>query len=124
MIKSEIIEIIKSLKYLDPDTPINEPLQEELFEPEPEYFFITIDNNSKEATGITPKQTMAGYLFSKKRWECKKLSKQDSVETEFGDITKKNSKICATFLFSKATLDTLEINDIIDGKYDERIIPE
>jgi hypothetical protein len=121
-LKLEIIEIIKSLKYLDPDAPINKPLQEDLLVPE--YFFITIDNNAKNANKSTPKQTMAGYLFSKKRWDCKKLSKADSVETVFGEITKKSNKICATFLFSKATLDTLKINDIIDGKYDERIIPK
>lgn len=121
-LKSEMIEIIKSLKYLDPNTPINEPSQEDLLVPE--YFFITIDNNAKSKSGFTPKQTMAGYLFSEKRWGCKRLSKKDSVEAVFGDITKKSNKICATFLFSKATLDTLEINDIIDGEYDERIIPE
>ena len=61
--------------------------------------------------------------FSQKRWGCKRLTRADSVEKVFGDITKKNNKICATFLFSKATLDNLNINDIIDGKYDERINP-
>jgi len=118
-LKLEIIEIIKSLKYLDPNAPINAPPQEDLLEPE--HFFITIDNNAIDEN--TPKQTMAGYLFSEKRWGCKKLSK-NPVESKYGDITLKSNKICATFLFSNATLETLDINDIIDGEYDERILPE
>jgi hypothetical protein len=120
-LKLEIIEIIKSLKYLDPNAPINVPLQEGLLEPE--YFFITIDNNAKDINECTPKETMAGYLFSEKRWGCKRLSTKPA-ESQFGDITNKNNKICATFLFSNATLETLDIKDIIDGKYDETIFPE
>nr|WP_320120392.1 hypothetical protein [uncultured Marinifilum sp.] len=66
---------------------------------------------------------MAGYLFENKKWKCKKLSSKPFIEANFGDITKKNNKFQATFLFSKATLDNMEIKDIIDGDYDERIIP-
>jgi hypothetical protein len=66
---------------------------------------------------------MAGYLFNEKRWGCKRLSTKKSIESQFGDITKKDNKFCATFLFSKDTLDKIGITDIIDGGYDERIIP-
>ncbi len=77
--------------------------------------------NKKYAS--TPKQTMAGYLFNDKRWGCKKLTTKASVEKMFGDITKKDNKFFATFLFSKAMLEKIEITDIIDGTYDERILP-
>ena len=68
---------------------------------------------------------MAAYLFKDKRWECKELSEKYNVQREFKiDVTKKNSKFYATFLFSKEKIKNLTINDIIDGNYDERIIPE
>ena len=57
------------------------------------------------------------------RWGCKRLTSKDSVEEMFGDITKKDNKFFATFLFSKATLENIAITDIIDGDYDERIEP-
>jgi hypothetical protein len=79
-------------------------------------------NNAKE-NASTPKQTMAGYLFNDKRWGCKKITTKDSVEKIFGDITRKDNSFFATFLFSKATLDNIGITDIIDGDYDERILP-
>jgi hypothetical protein len=52
------------------------------------------------------------------------LSKKYCVERDFGDITKKCNKFNATFLFSKETLGNIKINDIIDGNYDERIVPK
>ncbi len=66
---------------------------------------------------------MAGYLFKDYRWGCKRLTKDKCVEKDFGDITKKNNKFHATFLFSKATLENIGITDIIDSVYYERIIP-
>lgn len=119
-LKKEIIEIIKSQIELDIDVPFELPTEYDFMSPE--YYFIMLDNNKKGNT--TPKQTMAGYLFNDKRWECKRLSSKERVESKFGDITKKENYFNATFLFSKATHDNLHINDIIDGSYDEKIFPE
>lgn len=123
-LKQEIIEIIKSQKDLGLSVPFELPKEENLLPPE--FYFITLNNNAEKENASTPKQTMAGYLFKKPRWDCKRLSTKYCVENDFGDITKKNNKFHATFLFSSATIEDLErrIVDIIDGDYDERIVPE
>lgn len=123
-LKQEIIDIIKSQKELGISMPFELPEKVDLLAPE--FYFITLDNNAKEENASTPKQTMSGYLFKDYRWDCKRLSTKHCVETDFGDITKKDNKFHATFLFSKATLENrnIEITDIIDGNYDEKIIPE
>lgn len=124
-LKHEIIEIIRSQNELGISIPFELPHEIDILEPE--FFFITLNNNAKENNGSTPKQTMDGYLFNDKRWGCKRLSMEEEVKkakVDFGDITKKNNGFYATFLFSKATLENLNIIDIIDGDYDERIIPE
>lgn len=121
-LKEEIIEIIKSQIELEISVPFELPKKDDLLTPN--FYFILLDNNAENENASTPKQTMAGYLFADKRWGCKKLSSKYCVETDYGDITKKANKFHATFLFSKATLENIEIKDIIDSKYDERIIPE
>ncbi len=120
-LKQEIIEIVKSQKELGIAVPFESPEESDILTPE--FYFITLDNNAEKENASTPKQTMAGYLFNDKRWGCKKLSTKDSVEKMFGDITKKDNKFFATFLFSIATLENIGITDIIDGTYDERILP-
>lgn len=121
-LKQEIIEIIKSQIELGISVPFELPTKEDILKPE--FYFITLDNIPKKENASTPKQTMAGYLFKDYRWGCKKLSTKYCVEAKFGDITKKENKFHATFLFSKATHENINITDIIDGDYDERIIPE
>lgn len=119
-LKYEIITIIKSQKELGISVPF-ELSEEDLLSPE--FYFITLDNApNKKST--TPKQTMAAYLFNDIRWGCKRQSKGSVVESKFGDVTDKNNKFHATFLFSKATLDSLDITDIIDGDYDDKVIPQ
>ena len=120
-LKQEIIEIVKSLKELGIAVPFETPEKSDILTPE--FYFITLDNNAEKENASTPKQTMAGYLFNDKRWGCRKLTTKDSVEKKFGDITKKDNKFFATFLFSKAELENIAITDIIDGDYDERIEP-
>lgn len=120
-LKQEIIEIVKSQKELGIAVPFESPEEFDILTPD--FYFITFDNNAAKENASTPKQTMAGYLFNDKRWGCKKLTTKDSVEKIFGDITKKDNKFSATFLFSKATLENIGITDIIDGAYDERIPP-
>jgi len=120
-LKQEIIEIVKSQKELGIAVPFETPEESDILKPE--FFFITLNNNAEKEKASTPMQTMAGYLFNDKRWGCKKLTTKNSVEKKFGDITKKDNEFFATFLFSKATLENIGITDIIDGGYDERILP-
>lgn len=121
-LKMELVSLLRSQQYLDIKVPVE--VSDDMFTLEPEFFFITLDNNVKKKNGSTPKQTMAGYLFEHKRWGCNKLSTKDSAEAIVCDVTKKDNKFFATFLFSRDTIDNLHINDVIDGDYDERIIPE
>lgn len=121
-LKQEIIEIIKSLKDLGISVPFELPKKENLLAPN--FYFITLNNNAKNENASTPKQTIAGYLFKDYRWGCKRLSEKFCVEKDFGDITKKDNKFHATFLFSDATIENMKIVDIIDGDYDEIIKPE
>lgn len=121
-LKQEIVEIIKSQKELGISVPVELPIEFDVLTPE--FYFITLNNNAEKENASTPMQTMAGYLFNDKRWSCKKLTTKDSVEKMFGDITRKDNKFFATFLFSKATLENIGITDIIDGAYDERILPQ
>lgn len=120
-LKQEIIEIVKSQKELGIAVPFESPEEFDILTSE--FYFITLDNNAEKENASTPKQTMAGYLFNDKRWGCRKLTTKDSVEKMFGDITKKDNKFFATFLFSKAKLENIGITDIIDGTYNERILP-
>ena len=120
-LREEIIEIVKSQKELGIAVPFETPEKSDMLTPE--FYFITLDNNAEKENASTPQQTMAGYLFNDKRWGCKRLTSKDSVEKKFGDITRKDNEFFATFLFSKATLENIEIVDIIDGIYDERILP-
>lgn len=122
-LQEEIIEIIKSQMNLGIQTPFDElPSKNDLLSPE--FFFITLDNNKKTDNGSTPKQTMAGYLFKDKHWDCKRLSTTCCVEEKFGDVTKKSNDFFASFLFSEQDLDNLTIDDIIDGDYNEKILPK
>ena len=121
-LKNEIIEIIKSQIELGVSVPIELPKEKDILSPD--FYFITLNNNAKDKNSSIPKQTMAGYLFKDYRWNCKRLTKGKCVEKDFGDITKRKNKFHATFLFSKATIDNLFISDIVDGDYDERIMPE
>ena len=118
-LKEEIINIVESQKEIGISVQFDVPREHNLLSPE--FYFITLNNNAEKEKGSTPKQTMAGYLFEDKRWGCKRLTTKDSVEKVFGDITRKENKFHATFLFSTQVLSNLKINDIIDGDYDERI---
>jgi len=128
--KKEIIGIIESQKMLGIYVPAELRKLEKEWEciktEEIKYGFyvITLDNNGKTPQHSTPKQTMAAYLFESKRWGCKELSPGIKVEEKFGDVTSKRNKLQVTFLFSRQTLDNLNINDIIDGSYDDMENPQ
>ena len=117
-LKQKIIEIIESKKRLGIEVPFELPTIDEISS-KPEFYFITLNNNPTKENGSTPKQTMAGYLFKEKRWDCSRLTKGKCVETDFGDVTNRdNKKFHATFLFSEQTLEKgITINDILDEKF-------
>jgi len=122
-LQREIIDIFTSLKNLGIKVPFELDSKDNLLEPE--FFFITLDNNKNSDNGSTPKQTMSGYLFEDGRWECKKISTK-TVESEFGDITDKSNNFNATFLFSTENFvdnNEITIADIIDCDKYERIEP-
>jgi len=123
--KQEIVSIIKSLDNLGVEIPFTIP-EESSISDNPDFYFITLDNNAEKIGASTPKQTMAAYLFKDKCWDCKELSKEYNVQRDFKiDVTKKNNKFYASFLFSTQTLkDGITINDIIDSTDYERIIPK
>ncbi|MDX9914061.1 MAG: hypothetical protein RBS77_05795 [Candidatus Moranbacteria bacterium] len=111
--KKEIVNTIKSQEMLGVEIP-NEILNiEENNISSFEFYVITLNNNAKTINASTPKQTMSGYLFNDKRWNCKKLAKK-RVEFKFGDVTTLNNPIHVKFLFSKQTLPNLRITDILN----------
>ncbi|MDC7234224.1 MAG: hypothetical protein PQJ58_13400 [Spirochaetales bacterium] len=120
-LRQELIEILKSLSYVGISLPFNIPESNDLLAPE--FYFITLDNNAKGKRS-TPKQVMAGYLFEEPRWGRTRKTSINNVEKEHGDITRKGNKFNAKFLFSKSTVDNMYIQDIIDGNYEERIVPD
>lgn len=129
-LKNEIIDVVKSMKMLGVSVPKEiQSLSTSNFTQSPEYFFITLNNNALDKYCSTPKQTMAAYLFKEGtlnyvEWGCKRPSTK-CIESEYGDITKKSNKnMCATFLFSTEKYSDILIDDIIDGRYTERILPQ
>jgi hypothetical protein len=126
----EIIDIVESQKMLGVHVPTElQNLENEWENSKAEnikynFFIITLDNNGETPQSSTPKQTMAAYLFKSKRWGCKELSPGPKVEEKFGDVTNKDNGLQVTFLFSKKTLDNLKIDDVIDGNYDDKVIPQ
>ncbi|MDP3451640.1 MAG: hypothetical protein Q8R90_01685, partial [Bacteroidales bacterium] len=117
--KQEVKDIIESQKMLGiiiPKELINLEIEDI---GSYEFYIITLNNNAEKENGSTPKQTMAGYLFNDKRWNCKKTSVK-TVETSFGDVLNKSNAIHVNFLFSKQSLKNLTINDILEHSDYER----
>ncbi|MBR4389912.1 MAG: hypothetical protein IKT00_12115 [Prevotella sp.] len=117
-LKPEIITIIHKLHILGVDVP--ESLRNvsiENFASEPEFYFITLNDNPDGNSNNTPKQTMSGYLFSDKRWKCNRLSSLIKKEGDYFDMIEHNSTFRPVFLFSKATLPDIQIKDILDRTY-------
>jgi len=111
--KQEIIDTIKSQEMLGVKIPNEFQNIEENKISSFEFYVITLNNNAKTINASTPKQTMSGYLFNDKRWNCKKLATK-RVESKFGDVTKLNNSIHVKFLFSTQTLPNLSITDILN----------
>ena len=115
--KKEIVDIVANLNTLG-ICPMKIDEESELND-EPEFYFITLNNNPKKKWSSTPKMTMAGYVFcesnEKYTKEGAKRPSSNPVESKFGDITdRKNKELYAQFLFSEQKIDNLSITDIID----------
>jgi len=124
VLKPEIVSIIKSLSLLGIDMPFSiEDVTCENIAPEPEFYFITLNNNPILPSENTPKKTMSGYLFDDKRWGCQRVSRMVKQEGDYYKLIERNKSFKPVFLFSDATLPELRIFDILDRKYyDEEII--
>jgi hypothetical protein len=129
--KQEIIDVIKSYEMLGVNVPDELKNLETKDITGYEFYVITLDNNAETKRHNSPKQIMAACLFKEKRWGCGTLFIKEErwrftkelCEEKFGDVTDKNNGLQVSFLFSKQTLDNLNINDIIDGAYDDREVP-
>lgn len=114
-LKKEIVSIVKALKKVGVSIPKEiEGLTENDISMAPEFYFITLDNNSQSVNGSTPKQTMSGYLFDDKRWNCKRISTLVKREGDFYKLTENDTTFSPVFLFSKETLPNIRITDIIE----------
>lgn len=112
-LKDEIVSIVKSLQRIGVDVPYSfAGISTNKFAIYPEFYFITIDNNIAGAS--TPEQTMSGYLFKDKRWNCKKISKSVIEGGDYFTLTENDKDFKPIFLFSSATLPNIRIQDILD----------
>lgn len=117
--KQEVCQIINSQELLGIDLPDSLKNLKMNDIDGYEFYVITLNNNLEKLNGSTPKQTMSGYLFNDKRWNCRKLSTK-RVQTKFGDVTDKSNPLHVNFLFSTQTNNNLTINDIIEHSEYER----
>ena len=113
-LKDEIVSIVKSLQEIGVDVPYNlTEISTNKFAIYPEFYFIMINNNAK-AGASTPEQTMSGYLFKDKRWNCKRISKFVIEGGDYFTLTENDKDFKPIFLFSSATLPNINIQDILD----------
>ena len=123
-LKSELVSIIERLGELGVDLPLSlQKLREENIAPNPLFHIIVLNNNGESEKDSTPKQTISGYLFNDKRWECKKISTLIKKEGDYFELINNDKSFPLTLLFSKSTLPNLGISDILSDKfYDKEII--
>ena len=123
-LKSELVSIIERLGELEVDLPLSiQKLREENIAPTPSFHIIVLNNNGESEKESIPKQTISGYLFKDKRWECKRISPLIKKEGDYFKLINNDKSFPLTFLFSKSTLSNLGISDILSDKfYDKEII--
>lgn len=121
-LKREIILIINGLEAVGIPIPRElTDIQEDSLAPEPEFYIITLDNNAQSPRHSTPKMKMGARLFKNNRWGTKQFSSCLEKGNYF-HLIENDLNFNLTFLFSKATLPELGIQDIIDDKQYEREI--
>lgn len=114
----ELISIIDGLNELGVDVPrsLLSTNSASNYCNKPEYYFITLNNNPdpKKHSDNTPQMTISGYLFKDKKWGCRRVSSKVN-ETGFDAVVKGDTSFRPTFLFSKAVLPELGIDNVIDS---------
>ncbi len=121
-----IIEAYNALDISVPDTLEN--LRKEMFAPSPEFYVLTLDNNAVTLGAITPKHTMAAYLFSPyshhyRKWGCRQTAKENVQEKLGINVLDASSPLPVTFIFSKQTITNLQVDDILEDDSYEIIRP-
>lgn len=114
-LKNEIVSIVTKLSEIGvtvPATLKNITIND--IASQPEYYFITLNNNVEEGSTTTPEQTMSGYLFDDKRWNCNRVSNLVKSDGDYFDLTKNDKSFRPIFLFSTNTLPTIGINNLLD----------
>ena len=126
---TDICNILKAYDALGialPETLRN--LSREEFASTPEFYVLTLDNNTISPGATTPKQTMAAYLFSPYShhyltWECRRPAR-DNVQDKLGiNVLDASSELPVTFIFSNQTVSNLLVNDILEDYNYEIIQP-
>ena len=116
-----MIEKLRSLGVAVPDDL--HAVDVESMADKPEYYFITFNNNCLKDNGSNPKQTMSGYLFSDKRWGCRRVSQLVQKEGDYFELVHHDVSFNPVFLFSEKRLPDFCITDIInDEGYELEIV--
>lgn len=117
-LKTELIDIIKSLSAIAIDIPDEiKNLKVEDLANAPTYYFITLDNNRETQRHSTPQMSMSGYLFNDKLWECKRVSDSVTNEGDCYSLIRNDKSFNPIFLFSDVTLDNISaIDNIVNSK--------
>lgn len=117
-LKTELIDIIKSLSAIAIDIPDEiKNLKVEDLANAPTYYFITLDNNRETQRHSTPQMSMSGYLFNDKLWECKRVSDSVTNEGDCYSLIRNDKSFNPIFLFSDVTLDNMSaIDNIVNSK--------
>ncbi len=114
--KHEAVSLLSALELLDVNFPsCLKGLPVDKIVHVPSFYVVTLDDNA-DAQGLTPKITMSGYLFDDYRWGCKRISQLVSRNGTYYDLIKHDKNFKVTFLFSKAQLPSIGIQDILDLK--------
>lgn len=121
ILKPELVSIIEKLGMVGVDVPSSlKGIKAEYIATEPEFYFVVLNNNpSGGRSKNTPKQTTSGYLFKDNRWGCNKISRSVKEKGDYYALIENDKSFKPVFLFSKATLPDLQIQDILDRKYYE-----
>lgn len=117
-LKTELIDIVKSLSAIAIDIPDEiKNLKVEDLANAPTYYFITLDNNRETQRHSTPQMSMSGYLFNDKLWDCKRVSDSVTNEGDCYSLIRNDKSFNPIFLFSDVTLDNMSaIDNIVNSK--------
>lgn len=114
MLKPELVNIVHKLVDIGVEVPESlRDLNVEDVNPEPSYYFITLNNNAEDGSASTPEQTMSGNLFTDKRWNSKRVSLY-AKRADYFQLTENDDRFKPIFLFSSAALPNIGISDLLN----------